>query len=889
MTMVPTKRCAQPLTESQYAAALAQLSRVSQGAWRNASRPGSVVSWRVFSRSDVNLSSEGWKLHVSCATADVVDMIGKLAPILFERRSPFKIPARLRDVATINFGLAGETQIGKILTIYPCEDDFAYLGRELTEKWQNTDGPWILTDVPVQHPRRVFARWGAFSEHLRVDRFGISSHQIRGPDGRYVQDERRGDGRQPSWAPAPPLVLDDAARPPILKDPQPSVGGRTYLPLGYLPSRAGSAVALVLDVGSLDTAILKTVRRGAQSDANGFDSFDRLKNEYQVLRELRQLGIDGVPIAIAIDAKGGELLSSVQSNLDGPNLSQVAGAERVACLPLLTEAVAQLNNAGFVHRDVKLANAVRVIDKVALIDFEFTAPVGSREHIPGGTPGYVGPEGAGPVAEVSQDSYALGVTIFEAITGISPAVVPPNERGGRMTGILAQQGLTAAADLVHQFTLTDPKQRPAPSDAAGHGSLAQCWREVLSSASAKPPQQISRRHRNKWLRCAFEVARDAERFARRQEHGSTWQFIDDHGPSLGESLYGGAAGAAVALRVLGAQLGYSAFSDQAYEGGLWLASRAPLSHAHGMFTGNAGVGVTLALLGRDRNDPTLLDGASDRLRAAATADFKDPDLFSGCAGIVWAGVLIAQLLQAPWPLEAVRGHADALIENVSRDPQSGICCWPSCEDHDPGGTPYFGVAHGSAGIALALAMWGAATRDARSCELAHETLRSLYDGLIDGIVLRQQPSGALTSPTMWCHGTCGVLWALLRVDEVIPDVTDLLSTLGERFVQESLLPPSVDMCHGIAGVLDVVTGLRNREIGGQRANTRMQQLADVLVHLATRDGDRRTWFMPGTDMATPGLVRGFLGTAATLAAAATPRMGGVLSRHWFQPITRVQR
>lgn len=97
----------------------------------------------------------------------------------------------------------------------------------------------------------------------------------------------------------------------------------------------------------------------------------------------------------------------------------------------VARAIAAAHDAGIIHRDLKAENVMLVgsvgNERVKVLDFGIAAVVSEaigRKTVPGtimGTPAYMSPEQAtGATATPGFDIYAIGVLIFEALTGDVP-------------------------------------------------------------------------------------------------------------------------------------------------------------------------------------------------------------------------------------------------------------------------------------------------------------------------------------------------------------------------------------------------------------------------------------------------------------------------------------
>ncbi len=111
--------------------------------------------------------------------------------------------------------------------------------------------------------------------------------------------------------------------------------------------------------------------------------------------------------------------------VDGPDLAafarEHAPLENLAALADVAHALAYVHSRGIVHGDVKPQN-VRVLgERAVLLDFGLAFARGEEVAGIRGTPAYLAPEILrGGVPDRRADLYALGVTFYEALTGVLP-------------------------------------------------------------------------------------------------------------------------------------------------------------------------------------------------------------------------------------------------------------------------------------------------------------------------------------------------------------------------------------------------------------------------------------------------------------------------------------
>ena len=198
-------------------------------------------------------------------------------------------------------------------------------------------------------------------------------------------------------------------------------------------------------------------------------------------------------------ALGGDRPHVVLEALDGPRLSSLlrrhGPLQEQQYLPLAIEmasALHYLRRVGVVHLDVKPANIIMGAP-ARLIDLSVARPVGEAARLthPVGTDAYMAPEQCDPERAggpgFAADVFGLGVTLYEAITGLRPFDDPrpqaasvtarfpqlddvPYAMGGRVPADVAK--------VVEACLAPHPADRPLPHEVA----------EALEPALARAPR-----------------------------------------------------------------------------------------------------------------------------------------------------------------------------------------------------------------------------------------------------------------------------------------------------------------------------------------------------------------------------------------------------------------
>jgi hypothetical protein len=332
--------------------------------------------------------------------------------------------------------------------------------------------------------------------------------------------------------------------------------------------------------------------------------------------------------------------------------------------------------------------------------------------------------------------------------------------------------------------------------------------------------------------------------------------------SLGFDLYAGSAGVALFLAQLHAMTGEDEFRRTSL-GALHRSVRqldrtsssgptSPLS----FFLGHLGLAYASwrigALIGEDMlTIPTraLLDPL-----APAASGRLPLDVIGGSAGAI---APLLSLAGSPG-FEHCRDLAIALgVDLCRRAIRNGDArSWEPDHASAPGepSTPLTGLAHGAAGIGLALFELYATTARAEFLEAARVAF-AYEDALFDAQRgnwpdLRPSGSSDLSGDrpgfaTAWCHGAPGIALTRLRAATLDPGRREaylasariaIATTLDA--IDQQLEYPRTDatLCHGLAGLLEVVL-IAGRSLGDPAHNDRAVSLSRALIDRHGAAGD----------------------------------------------------
>ncbi|MGW1764557.1 class IV lanthionine synthetase LanL [Streptomyces sp. NPDC002073] len=433
---------------------------------RNGRRCAADDVWLYLFDAAMPACEHGWKLHVSARAEDLVDTMDAVVPVLLRYTCDAKFavsPSKLRE---LNSGEIDPHLVGKAITVYPRAQDLVALGRELAGVLAGRSGPRVLSDRRVRPDSPVYYRYGPF----RAQGPGAAALLMTGPDGRSFAGRASARYSQPPWATDPFGRAAPGAGPAVRL-----VGGRFRLTGGIARSPHGDVYRGV-DETTGERVVVKQARAHVGEDGHGVDARGRLRHEHTVLAALD--GVRGVPrlldhlrhgedeFLVMADCGPADLRRDVLAR--GPyGRSPGTGRGVLALARRLLSVLDEVHARQVVVCDLKPGNVVIGADGAAhLVDFGISSLGGSRPA--GATRGYSLPVyRADRAPDPADDLYALGATLYYALTGMDPVAVDPDPAVNRdrtlacLAAALPGATRRPARHLVAALLLLDPGERTA--------------------------------------------------------------------------------------------------------------------------------------------------------------------------------------------------------------------------------------------------------------------------------------------------------------------------------------------------------------------------------------------------------------------------------------------
>ncbi len=379
--------------------------------------------------------TQGWLLHLSVIHIQVKALLTAILPELIREKVPFKV---IEDQMTARFllsGGAGETEVGKVIVIYPADERQALrLAGKLIPLTASFKGPAVPTDRQLGSV--VYTRYGAFHPIVRTDENGLVHEYIIDAKGEHTED-----------VPVIPFVLPRSinwpfgkivpATVPEKKTPRQDV----FQVLDILKKDACGDVKKVIwreNPHPGNVWVMKEGRAWMKTDSQERDIRDRLQWQYELhIKMTHKLPI---PKVYDLFTENGDTFLTMQY-VDGEALEQAVPAllqgrpwqelllkERLLLLDYAGQVVAAIRRMhlnGYIHRDITPNNfLVTTTGKLWMIDLELVYSETLQKPFPAfrlGTVGFMSPEQRASLTPTkAQDIYALGALLLFLFTGLKP-------------------------------------------------------------------------------------------------------------------------------------------------------------------------------------------------------------------------------------------------------------------------------------------------------------------------------------------------------------------------------------------------------------------------------------------------------------------------------------
>ncbi|MDO6433885.1 lanthionine synthetase LanC family protein [Flavitalea sp. BT771] len=429
--------------------------------------------WQAGDISDI----QGWVIHLSAVASQLNDLFQTVIPILVSEKVSFTIPADKETAMTLLNGGLGIIQLGKIITVYPDNDELALLiAKKLVAATTAIKGPVIPTDIALGNV--VYTRYSRFHPLLLTDANGNKNEYLYDPAGKLIKDTYSIPFQPPHGINWPFDVLAST----VPKKPK-TVLNHIYKPLFLLkPDISKGDVYKGIYVKSLFRVVQCVIKQGRKnmvSDEAGRDVYDRLIWQQELHKELA--GIiplpkiydlfveDGDSYLVMEFIKGCSLYDRMRKlNFSSKSWFELHSEEKSELLDYILQIVSVLKNLhhhGYIHRDMAPGNFL--IDsrgQIILIDMELAYSVKKAyPHPPfeSGTPGFMSPQQqAAKAPSPKEDIYGLGALMTILFTGLSPIRFDTSDNKLLISNLNAFIGNHSLAAMIGACMNQNPAERP---------------------------------------------------------------------------------------------------------------------------------------------------------------------------------------------------------------------------------------------------------------------------------------------------------------------------------------------------------------------------------------------------------------------------------------------
>jgi len=238
--------------------------------------------WTTYMPIDIQMDTQGWKIHISTVYANAQDTLDIVSRILIQNCISFKHVKNWKMLMGMYSKSGNRISAGKFITIYPPKECFAPLLNELHELLINTPkGPYIITDKQWKNGN-VYYRYGAFKKVTNDQ--GV--YCIYNEHGELIPDERKPQYYLPPFVEVPKELLDDESTIYIEQKESNDNRLKLYNIEAVLRYSNSGGIYLAKRLSDDKLCVIKEARAAIGLDAHMKSASQRLQNEYEMLIKL---------------------------------------------------------------------------------------------------------------------------------------------------------------------------------------------------------------------------------------------------------------------------------------------------------------------------------------------------------------------------------------------------------------------------------------------------------------------------------------------------------------------------------------------------------------------------------------------------------------------------
>jgi serine/threonine protein kinase len=845
-------------------------------------------NWTFF-KYKKKMPTSGIKLHISSTSYNSVKILEKVIPIIFREKVSFKVTSSIKDLHNLNNGKAGETQVGKFLTLYPYTNNQAVnLGIKIDKSIKEYFGPIIPYENSLGYRSSVYYRYGSFKNKKYQKDNGEIVNAMIDDNKKIIIESRK-------------TKLDRSVDPFIKKEikvwskPIKRILKNRYLIISITSTSVKGYTWLAMDLESNDmpAVIIKQANHGIREGNMKEDARARLRREIFILNQLK--GNERFPqivdsweedhesYLVYKQIEGINLRSLIISLSDrGESLSEKKISEYVS---KISEIIKVLHNKNIIFRDLSPANII--IDKnenMFLIDFELASYIGEIINIGAGTPGYS--KMSNQIPTTKDDIYSIGAILFFILTKIDLSTVSlswnPLINLNKIDHSISpnfKQILNKCLriyDNNESFTIEDMQKL--------------LFANLIPNISNQKGKRTSF---PQYLKLADGIGNLICKYAQKEKNGIYW--ITRHFMSYGAAsrdIYIGSSGIGIFLLDLFNATKKRKYLSYAKKIANWLVysnttigRKKPLP---GLYFGESGVGLFYLKLYASTSDSQYLDYAKRQSDLVIKSLTQSPDLMNGLAGVGLYHLILYDITNEIKFFNRAKQICKKLINSMKLYNGQDYG-WKLPEKLGPGlgGICFLGMAHGSAGIGLFLLEMVKTNNNNKYIEIINHISNSLIrysKPILDNerALIWPYTYDNTKFGIYWCHGVTGIASYFLRSFQITNNQEHLDLTLkAYNTIVKHGKYIGTTQCHGLAGniefLIDLYGETKNKEILRSA-----YELGEILLSYKVHEGKFFKWPSEDPNIFSWDYMVGNSGIGSCLLRLANPILTNTLSRNSFK-------